>query len=85
LQAVGLDVKSIKDVTPYRITGAGLLRPAGYRNEEVEKDMKYTGPSCRICRRSGVKLFLKGEKCLSPKCPWKEGLPTWTAWTYPQR
>ncbi|HHY43814.1 MAG TPA: 30S ribosomal protein S4 [Coprothermobacter sp.] len=31
--------------------------------------MKYTGPSCRICRRSGVKLFLKGEKCLSPKCP----------------
>ncbi|WP_018963269.1 30S ribosomal protein S4 [Coprothermobacter platensis] len=31
--------------------------------------MKYTGPACRICRRSGVKLFLKGEKCLSPKCP----------------
>jgi len=61
LQAVGLDVKSIKDVTPYRITGAGLLRPAGYRNEEVEKDMKYTGPSCRICRRSGVKLFLKAK------------------------
>ena len=24
---------------------------------------------CRICRRLGVKLFLKGEKCLSPKCP----------------
>jgi small subunit ribosomal protein S4 len=26
-------------------------------------------PSCKICRRLGVKLFLKGEKCLSPKCP----------------
>ncbi|MCK4473872.1 30S ribosomal protein S4 [Candidatus Parcubacteria bacterium] len=26
-------------------------------------------PKCKICRRVGVKLFLKGEKCLSPKCP----------------
>ena len=24
---------------------------------------------CKICRRAGTKLFLKGEKCLSPKCP----------------
>jgi len=24
---------------------------------------------CKICRRAGEKLFLKGEKCLSPKCP----------------
>jgi len=24
---------------------------------------------CKICRRAGVKLFLKGEKCMSPKCP----------------
>ena len=24
---------------------------------------------CKICRRLGVKLFLKGERCLSPKCP----------------
>ncbi len=27
------------------------------------------GPNCRLCRREGVKLFLKGSKCLSPKCP----------------
>ena len=26
-------------------------------------------PKCKICRRLGTKLFLKGEKCLSPKCP----------------
>lgn len=26
-------------------------------------------PDCKICRRQGQKLFLKGEKCLSPKCP----------------
>ncbi|NCO32797.1 MAG: 30S ribosomal protein S4 [Armatimonadetes bacterium CG2_30_59_28] len=29
---------------------------------------KYRGPVCRLCRREGVKLFLKGEKCLGPKC-----------------
>jgi len=30
---------------------------------------KYTRPVCRLCRREGEKLFLKGEKCLLPKCP----------------
>jgi small subunit ribosomal protein S4 len=30
--------------------------------------MKYTGPDCRLCRREGTKLFLKGEKCFSSKC-----------------
>ena len=30
---------------------------------------RYTGPSCRLCRREGMKLFLKGTKCTSPKCP----------------
>ena len=27
------------------------------------------GPKCKICRREGAKLFLKGEKCYSSKCP----------------
>lgn len=31
--------------------------------------MKYTGPRCRLCRREGVKLFLKGDKCETQKCP----------------
>jgi len=31
--------------------------------------MKYTGPSCRLCRKEGEKLFLKGDKCISQKCP----------------
>ena len=26
------------------------------------------GPKCRVCRREGVKLFLKGERCLTDKC-----------------
>jgi small subunit ribosomal protein S4 len=30
---------------------------------------KYTGPRCRLCRREGEKLFLKGAKCYSSKCP----------------
>jgi small subunit ribosomal protein S4 len=30
---------------------------------------RYVGPSCRQCRREGTKLFLKGTKCLTEKCP----------------
>jgi small subunit ribosomal protein S4 len=29
---------------------------------------KYLGPVCRLCRREGEKLFLKGERCFTPKC-----------------
>ena len=29
---------------------------------------RYTGPSCKLCRREGTKLFLKGERCTSGKC-----------------
>jgi len=29
---------------------------------------RYTGSVCRLCRREGVKLFLKGDKCYGPKC-----------------
>lgn len=29
---------------------------------------RYTGPVCKLCRRDGEKLFLKGARCLSPKC-----------------
>ena len=29
---------------------------------------RYTGPVCRLCRREGKKLFLKGERCLTGKC-----------------
>ena len=28
----------------------------------------YNGPVCRICRREGVKLFLKGTRCMTDKC-----------------
>jgi small subunit ribosomal protein S4 len=30
---------------------------------------RYTGPVCKLCRREGQKLFLKGTKCFTEKCP----------------
>src|SRR5262245_61551572 len=30
---------------------------------------RYIGPVCKLCRREEKKLFLKGSKCTSPKCP----------------
>lgn len=30
--------------------------------------MRYTGPVCRLCRREGTKLFLKGTRCFTEKC-----------------
>ncbi|MEO0251994.1 MAG: 30S ribosomal protein S4, partial [candidate division WOR-3 bacterium] len=29
---------------------------------------RYTGPKCRLCRREGIKLFLRGERCKTNKC-----------------
>jgi len=29
---------------------------------------RYTGPVCRLCRRYGDKLYLKGDRCMTPKC-----------------
>ena len=33
---------------------------------------RYTGPRCKHCRREGQQLFLKGDKCLTEKCPVKK-------------
>jgi len=33
---------------------------------------RYTGPVCRLCRREGVKLFLKGDRCYSEKCAFEK-------------
>jgi len=34
---------------------------------------RYTGPVCRFCRRESTKLFLKGQRCFTPKCSMEEG------------
>ncbi len=37
---------------------------------------RYTGPACKQCRREGMKLFLKGDRCFMAKCPIeREALP----------
>ncbi len=34
---------------------------------------RYTGPACKICRRLGMKLFLKGDRCYMAKCAIEQG------------
>jgi small subunit ribosomal protein S4 len=37
---------------------------------------KYNGPVCKLCRREGEKLFLKGDRCFTPKCSFeRRGYP----------
>src|SRR5262245_28421148 len=44
------------------------MNHAPTRDSAGEFMARYTGPVCRLCRRAGEKLFLKGERCLTPKC-----------------
>lgn len=45
---------------------------------------RYTGPSCRLCRREGIKLMLKGARCETAKCPmerqWRNSPPGQHSW-----
>ena len=36
---------------------------------------RYTGPACKRCRKEGMKLFLKGDRCYMAKCPIETGRP----------
>ena len=53
----------------------GLRRNEGFNSEELMG--RYLGPQCRLCRAEGVKLYLKGDRCNSDKCPItkKKGAP----------
>jgi small subunit ribosomal protein S4 len=44
---------------------------------------RYTGPVCRLCRRERVKLYLKGERCYSLKCPVSDQVTDRHARAYP--
>jgi small subunit ribosomal protein S4 len=45
---------------------------------------RYTGPSCRLCRRENIKLMLKGARCETAKCPmerqWRNAPPGMHSW-----
>ena len=62
LQAAGLEVTGVKDVTPQAHNGC---RPEKAQARLMARD---TSPQCKQCRREGQKLFLKGERCLTDKC-----------------
>ena len=42
---------------------------AGQKTGGEYKMARYIGPKCRMCRREAVKLYLKGKRCESEKCP----------------
>ena len=71
------DVNIDRDVTPdpaQRLPAAEaaprLTEPsaAGLTERESKSMARYTGSVCRLCRREGMKLFLKGERCYTDKC-----------------
>ena len=92
LQAAGLKIKSIEDVTPlphngcrpqeaaasrlraeFGVSGTSrctdLRQATDHESSFGVTDMaRITGPVCRLCRREGMKLFLKGSRCDTPKC-----------------
>src|SRR4051812_20777116 len=62
------------------VRGPGRLGPK--QPDDSQKDARttmgrHTGPVCRLCRREGLKLFLKGTRCDTPKCAVerREGVP----------
>jgi small subunit ribosomal protein S4 len=52
--------------------GCRSCRPGGATNQKDAKGeavlARYTGSSCRLCRRENLKLFLKGDRCFGEKC-----------------
>src|ERR1700676_3536618 len=47
----------------------GEAKPVNRSSKRRRNLARYTDPVCRLCRREGMKLFLKGTKCFSDKCP----------------
>src|SRR5205085_11117732 len=63
LATAGLQIRSIRDVTPIPHNGC---RPP--KKRRVRAMARYAGPACKLCRREGTKLLLKGTRCLTEKC-----------------
>ncbi len=52
--------------------GAGHLREEESNYQEVINLGRYIGPVCRLCKREGEKLFLKGRSCNTEKCAFEK-------------
>ena len=69
IQASGISVTGIRDVTPVPHNGC---RP---RKRKASINMaRYIEAYCRLCRRTGGKLMLKGERCFAEKCAVERGI-----------
>src|SRR3989338_1933076 len=51
----------------FRIMAAARERNAGFNRGKIHMG-KYVGSRCRLCRREGEKLFLKGARCYTHRC-----------------
>jgi small subunit ribosomal protein S4 len=47
---------------------AGSWKLEAVSDKDQKSMARYSGPVCRLCRREGMKLFLKGERCYTEKC-----------------
>ena len=68
LQAAGLEVTGVKDVTPQAHNGCRPRKRRRVSRTNHPNMARDTSPQCKQCRREGQKLFLKGERCLTDKC-----------------
>ena len=69
LQTAGFKVTLIRDVTPdpaQRLPSAEAPPRLSVRGQN--RMARYIGPVCKLCRREGMKLYLKGERCYTEKC-----------------
>ena len=63
------DLRASRIARPFRTTVAGRASAVACSGREDRPSMaRYTGADCRLCRREGIKLFLKGDRCYSDKC-----------------
>jgi len=67
LQAAGLGVNLIRDVSPIPHNGCRPPNVVGLTGEVIDSG-RYVGPDCRLCRREGMQLYLKGDRCYTDKC-----------------
>ena len=68
---------------PQRLPPQEAAPGLGRRGRGTHPMARYTGPVCRLCRRERTKLFLKGERCYSLKCPVSEAVTDRHSRAYP--
>ena len=63
------DYENFRRLTIFSSGTKGEAKPVNRSSKKENNLARYTDAVCRLCRREGIKLFLKGTKCFSDKCP----------------